>query len=192
MSILKAENRDQSLKAKKLRKSGIVPGCVYGSNLEKTLLLQIPEADAKKFLKTNSVGCKVTLDVEGNKINALLKEISMDNLGNQIEHLCFQSLVAGEKVMGTAQIVLLNRDKVAEFIQQSLFEISYKAVPSHLIEKVEIDLEGMKAGDCVRIEDLDLAKDEDIELVTAPDSMILTIVENKRTPAGTEEEAAAE
>lgn len=187
MYVLKAENRDPNLKAKKLKKAGIIPGCVYGSSIEKSNLIQIQQNDAQKFLKTNSVGCKVALEVGGKKTNALLKEVNLSPLGNQIEHLSFQALVEGEKVLGTAQIILVNREKVADFVQQVQFEISYRALPSDLIDKVVIDLDGMKAGSSVRVEDIELFKNEDIELLTAPDSLIFTIVESKKAPSDAEE-----
>lgn len=180
MYTIRAENRNTSLKAKQLRRSGIIPGCIYGSDLEKTLLIQIPQSDVKKLLKSKTKGGKVALEVDGKKIIALLWEISRSPLGNQIENLGFQSLVSDEMVTSTARIILLNKEKIPEFIQQTLFEISYKALPSNLVEQIEIDLEGMKVGSYVRVEDLEIAQNEDIELLTAPDSLVVSIIEQRR------------
>jgi len=187
MNILKVENRNADMKAKQLRKSGIIPVSLYGSDIENSLLLQTTEAEAKKLLKSSAKDSGVVLHIDGKKAVALLREIKYNPLGSQIENLSFQKLIEDEKVSSTAQIVLVNKEKVPEFIQQSLFDVSYRAYPSSLIDKIEIDLEGMKAGDVVRVEDLDIAKNEDIELLTAPEEMIISIIENRNGVSDQEE-----
>lgn len=187
MNILKVENRNADMKAKQLRKSGIIPVSLYGSDIENSLLLQTTEAEAKKLLKSSAKDSSVVLHIDGKKAVALLREIKYNPLGSQIENLSFQKLIEDEKVSSTAQIVLVNKEKVPEFIQQSLFDVSYRAYPSSLIDKIEIDLEGMKAGDVVRVEDLDIAKNEDIELLTAPEEMIISIIENRNGVSDQEE-----
>ena len=180
MNILQAEKRNESLKAKKLRQAGVIPGCVYGSNLEENLLIQIPQGEVNQLLRSKAKGSKVTLDIEGKKIIALLKEISRSAVGGQIENLSFQSLVADEKVTGTAQIVLLNKEDEENLTQQLLYDISYRAFPSNLVERIEVNLEGMQAGSCVKVEDLEIAKNPDVELLVAPDSIVVNIFENKK------------
>lgn len=179
MFILNAESRSQKLKAKQLRRSGIVPISLYGSDIENSLLLQASEIEARKMLKSSTKDSSVILQINGKKTIALLREINHSPMGNQIDNLNFQKLVEDEKITSTAQIVLLNKEKVPQYIQQSLFEVSYKTYPSNLVEKIDIDLDGMKAGDTVRVADLDIAKNEDIELVTDPENVILSLVEAK-------------
>lgn len=74
----------------------------------------------------------------------LLKEISYAPVGRKAEHLCFMPLAEDEKINNIAQIILLNKDKVTGNINQSLFEVSYKAYPRDLVDKIEIDMEGKK------------------------------------------------
>lgn len=177
MYILKADNRSADVKVKKLRSEGIIPACVYGGKLEDTLLIQIDSKEAVKLLREKTVGGQVRLDIHGKKLIALLKEVNISPVGNKIEHLSFQGLVAGEPVHSTAQIILVNEEKVSDVIRQSLFEISIKALPSHLVEEVQINLEGMSAGAVIRVEDLDIASNADVEILTAMDTMVLHIVE---------------
>jgi large subunit ribosomal protein L25 len=180
MLIVKASYRNENQKAKQLRKSGIVPGCVYGGGLKSPVNIQIIYDEVKKLLKSKSKDGKVTLEIEGKKITALLREICTDPVRSQIEHLSFQSLTGDETVSSTAQIVLMNKEIVSGYVQQNLFDISYRAFPSKLIEKIEINLDGLRAGTCMRVKDLDIAKNEDIELLTSADSLVFSIIENKR------------
>lgn len=177
MYSVKAENRNPDMKVKKLRESGIVPGCVYGGSLAETLNIQIPIKEVVQLLKSKTIGGQVVINVEGNKLLGLLKEIGTHPVSNQIEHLSFQSLVANELVTSTARIVLKNEDKITDFIRQSVSDVHYKAFPSHLVEEIFIDVAGMKAGSSIKIEDLAIAKNKDVELLTAPDTVVLVIVE---------------
>ncbi|NLL38367.1 MAG: 50S ribosomal protein L25 [Clostridiales bacterium] len=190
MDTIKAEKRNPNLKAKQLRRTGFVPGCIFGKNLNPSLEIQIKQNEAAQFLKSNSTGSTVQIALGRKKYFTLLKEISHNPLSNQIEHLSFQELVKGEPVSSAARIILLNREKVQDLINQTLFEIPYKTIPSKLVDRIEIDLEGMKAGDSVKVEDLDFAKDEEIELLIPADSMIFNIVEPRK--AAVEEETAEE
>ena len=98
-------------------------------------------------------------------------------------------LVADEPVNAVAQIVLLNEESVSDIVRQTLFEIPIRALPANLIEEIRIDLTGMKAGTAMRVEDLDIAKNEDVELLTHMDVMVFHIIDKTSIK---EEEPAAE
>jgi|SRR5665647_1302314 len=180
MYNLKAESRNTNLKVKKLREEGIIPGCVYGGSLKETLLIQLQHKDVIQLLKLKTIGGQVVLNVKGKKILALLKEINLNPVTNRVIHLSFQNLIENEFVTSTALIILANEDKITDFIRQSLFDISYKALPSHIVEEITIDMEGMKLGSIVRVEDLEIAKNKDIEILIPHDTMIINIVEQNK------------
>jgi len=177
MYVVKAENRDAGVKVKKLRNEGNVPGCVYGGKLDETLLIQVSSKEATKLLREKTTGGQVSIDVNGKKMIALLKEIGSSPLGNKIEHLSFQSLVADEPVTSTARITLVNEDKVTDIVRQTLFELSIRALPANLVEDVHIDMAGMTAGAILRVEDLDIAKNPDIELLTHVDTLVVSVID---------------
>ena len=101
----------------------------------------------------------------------------------------FQALVAGEKVHSVAEVVLCNHDKVTDGVVQLLLEeISYRALPEALVDKVEVDLDGVKVGDSVLVKDLAIAKDPKIELMTDPEAVVVSVTEAKAAPEATEDE----
>ena len=78
-------------------------------------------------------------------MEALVKEVDYNPLKRQILEMDFQALVKGEKVHSTAEIVLLNHDKIQEgVIEKVLNEVSYRALPESLVEKIEIDMASLK------------------------------------------------
>ncbi|NCB41572.1 MAG: 50S ribosomal protein L25 [Clostridia bacterium] len=188
MYVLNADHRNIDIKVKKLREAGIVPGCVYGGKLNETLLVQISNKEVNKLLREKTVGGQVSLEIAGKKMISLLKEVSISPVGGQIEHLSFQSLIADEPVHSTAQIILINEEQISDVIRQSLFEISIKALPAHLVEEIRIDLTGMSAGTVIRVEDLEIAKNKEVEILTAIDTLVVSIVD-KDSVKDTESEA---
>ena len=126
--------------------------------------------------------------------DVLIKEMDYNTMNHQILEMDFQALVKGEKVHSVAEIVLHNKEKVVEgVLEQLLEEISYKATPEELVEKVEIDCSSLRLGDIIKVSDLDIAKNDKIELQTHLDTPIVSVVASKNVqPAEDEEETPAE
>lgn len=187
MAILKAEIRQNRLKSKQLRRLGIVPGVLYGSGNNQSSSIQFSLKDVQQLLSSSTVGSKVDLVIGDEKQMALLKEISYVPVSNIVEHLTFIPLIKGERITNIARIIFLNKGKVLGSVQQTLFEFSYKALPSDLIERVEIDLEGAQIGDSVRIEDLEIAKNDAIEILNPLDTLVYSVVDINRATEDTTE-----
>ena len=67
-----------------------------------------------------------------------------------------------------------------------LHEVDFKALPSALVEKIELDIGELKVGDTIRVKDLDIAKDKDVDLTTDLDATVVTITEVHASAADTE------
>ncbi|NLO47364.1 MAG: 50S ribosomal protein L25 [Clostridiales bacterium] len=177
MFLLQAESREKDTKAKQIRKRGFVPGCLYGKDMESTQLLQIKENDALNLLRNKASGNRLVLSVGGTKTNVILRDISNNLVKSTVEHLSFQKLNKDDAVNTAAQIVLVNKEKLpAGSWQQLLYEIPYRSVATEMIEKVEIDVEGMGPGDSVKVSDLDIAKDQEIEILIDQDSLVFSML----------------
>ena len=176
MNTLKAETRDMSVKAKRLRREGYVTGNVFGREIEGSIPLKICARDVERLLKTCNKGSRLMLEADGKNYNVLIKEIDYDSMKNQVTEIDFQALVSGEKVHSVAEIILLNHEKIIEgILQQRLAEIAFQALPDALVDKVEIDVGDMKIGDAVLVKDLPIASAEGIELTTDPEAIVVTV-----------------
>nr|WP_178634617.1 50S ribosomal protein L25 [uncultured Mediterraneibacter sp.] len=178
MNTLKAEKRDMSIKAKKLRREGFVTGILFGRELEESIPLKFEKAEIEKLLKVENKGGQVMLEVDGKTYDALIKEVDYNPLKGYVDEIDFQALVSNEKVHSTAEVHLVNLDKLAAGVpQQMLHEISFKALPAALVEKVEVDVGDLKVGDTIRVADLPIAKDKDVDLMTDPEATVVTVTE---------------
>ena len=178
MNTLKAEKRDMSIKAKKLRREGFVTGNLFGRELEDSIPLKFNKAEIEKLLKVESKGGQVMLEVAGETYDALIKEVDYNPLKGYIDEIDFQALVSNEKVHSVAEVILLGQDDVqAGVVQQMLQEITYKALPADLVDKIKVDVSHMKVGETLKVKDLDIAKNPAIDLHTSPEATVATVLE---------------
>ena len=174
MNTLKAEKRTMDTKAKRLRREGYVTGNVFGREMEGSLPVKIEKSAVEKLLKTNNKGSQIMLDVDGQSYDVLIKEIQFNPLKGQVDEIDFQALVSNEKV-------------------HSVEEISFRALPSALVDKIMVDVGDMKVGDVIKVKDLAIAQDKDVDLKTDLEAAVVSVAAVHVDPAlEAEEEAAAE
>ena len=177
MNTLKAEKRSTDEKAKKLRREGFVTGNLFGREIENSIMLKLSKKDVEQLLKVDNKGSQVMLEVDGKQYDALIKDIQYNAMARRVDEIDFQALVSNEKVHSVAEIVIINHDKVADgVLQENMEEVNYKAYPSALVDKVQVDLAGLKVRDTNSVKDLSLAKDKDIDIKDDPEAVVLTVV----------------
>ncbi len=188
MTTLKVQKRDMGTKAKRLRREGYVTGNLFGKDMEGSIPLQIEKKEAERIQRECLKGSKLILDLDGKKYNVLLKELDYDTMKRQILEMDFQALVSGEKIHSVAEIIFHNKEMVVDgVLEELLTEIEYKAVPEALVERVDIDCSKLKVGDSLTVGDLEIAKDEDIEIMTHLDTPVVNVVASHNAPADDEE-----
>ena len=194
MNTLKAEKRDMSIKAKKLRREGFVTGNLFGRELEDSIPLKFDKAEIERLLKVENKGGQVMLEVAGETYDALIKEVDYNPLKGYVDEIDFQALVSGEMVHSVAEVVIHNQSKVVTgVVEELLDEIEYKALPSALVEKVIVDVGDLKVGETIKVKDLDIAKDKDVKLITDPEADVAGVAAvHNDVPETDEEEAAVE
>ena len=176
MNTLKAEKRSMTIKAKRLRREGYVTGNIFGSEIKESIPVQMERPAVERLLKTSNKGSQIMLDVDGTSYDVLIKDISYNAVKGIFEEIDFQALVSNKKVHSVAEIIFLNHDKVVGgVLQQLLSEVSYKALPAALVDNVKIDVGGLHAGDSIRVKDLDIASNPDIDLITDLDATVATV-----------------
>ena len=177
MTTLKVQRRNMETKAKKLRREGYVTGNLFGKEIEGSIPLQIEKQEAERIERECMKGSQLYLELDGKTYDVLIKEMDYRPMDHQILEMDFQALVKGEKVHSVAEVILLNKEKVTEgVLEQLLEEIAYKATPEELVEKVEIDCAALRLGDTLKVADLDIAKNDKIDLQTDLDAPIVSIL----------------
>lgn len=193
MITLKAEKRNPNVKAKKLRREGYVTGILSGKEMKEPVVLQFDAAEAAKFIKANKEGTQIYLDIEGEKVDALVKNIDYNPIEKQLMALDFQALVAGEKVSTTVAVKLEHTELVQGIVEQEMEEIHYKADPANLLDTIVIDFNGYPADvRDIHVKDLPIPEGKQVHFITPEDAVVVHIGEYEATPEEDEDAEGAE
>ena len=133
MNTINVTKRDLTVKAKKLRRNGYVPGSVFGGMLKEPVALQIEESVARQLVRELREGSRLKLNLDGTVIPVQIKEKSLDNLKHEILEISFQALAADQAVNSVIDIVLVNADKVTAVLEKLNMKIPYSALPADMI-----------------------------------------------------------
>ena len=193
MTTLKVQRRNMETKAKKLRREGYVTGNLFGKEIEGSIPLQIEKQEAERIERECMKGSQLYLELDGKTYDVLIKEMDYRPMDHQILEMDFQALVKGEKVHSVAEIVLVGHEKDAGgVLEQLLEEVQFKAYPSALVDKVEVDVSNMKVGDSIKVKDLTLSSDKDVDVMSDPETTVVTLqyVHNSEADDDADEEAA--
>ncbi|MDW2798451.1 50S ribosomal protein L25/general stress protein Ctc [Clostridium boliviensis] len=191
MDTITVEKRNEQLKAKQLRRKGIVPCCIFGGSLPNSISIQLDEKSAEKLLRKLRLGSKIQLKLEDQTIITQIKDSRRCFADNKIEYIDFQALNPKTKVNSVAHVILENTDYVTGVLDKLLMEIPYASLPEDMIDTVTVDLEGKPVGTIITVGDIPEFLSDHIDLQVETDSIVLRIAE-KRNAAAQDTEQAAE
>ena len=92
MNTLKAEKRSMDVKAKRLRREGFVTGNVFGKEIKGSIPIKIVKADAERLLKTSGRGSQIMLNVDGQDMDVLIKEVDYNSMKGRLRRSIFRPL----------------------------------------------------------------------------------------------------
>jgi len=173
---LKVEKREATGKgvARKLRASGLVPGVVYGKNIESQSIIIDPQ-DLLNRLSGNAI---FDLDIAGvGKDTVMVKEVQKDPITGAIKHIDFLHISMDEKITVSVSIVLLGDApgiKEGGVLQQMLREIEVECLPLDIPEKIEVDISGLEIGDSVSVSEIEVG--DNFEIITPLEEVIVTVI----------------
>lgn len=177
---LKAEARASgSGNLKQLRSQGLVPGVVYGPGFDNVNI----QVDAREFSRMLASAVSehilVALDIDGNVVKVLLKEVQHNPITNSYLHIDFQA-VKDTTVIHSIVPVILEGDPagvvLGGVLDQTIHELPVVCQVKDLPESIKADVSGLKVGESLSIADLklpagvstDLGGDVIVAIVEAP------------------------
>jgi len=153
--ILNAKTRNHEDSAKKLRKDGWVPGCVYGKSCEPVNVV-IAQKDLKKCLAAHAT--KLTLDVEGKeKYLVGIEELQRGPLQNALLHISFHAMSANEVAHLHIPIEFTGKalgQMEGGILKENFHEITVKGLPADLPDRLMVDVSKMNIGDSLHVSDI--------------------------------------
>ncbi|MEM1442115.1 MAG: 50S ribosomal protein L25 [Verrucomicrobiota bacterium] len=161
---LQAEKRDVkgTTASKRLRRSGIVPAVIYGSD-QREYTIQLNSKSfydvAKKQASQNFI---VNLEIEGAQEKtklAIVQDIQRDPLTGSLIHVDFRAVNENDTIHATVPIFLSGEPagvKAGGLLEQVLREIEVHCRPGDLPEAISSDVSALEIGDSLKVKDLEL------------------------------------
>ena len=134
----------QGKKVVRLRKEGLVPGVIYGHNLD-PILVQSPYNVLEKAVREAGKHTPVHVTVDGKKKITLIKDIDRDPVKMRIRHVSFHAVKASDVVTAEVPIHLTGEgeseaEKAGLVVLQAIEHIEIKAKPADLPEALEVSI----------------------------------------------------
>lgn len=177
---LKLDKRESTgRKVAELRKKGIVPSVVYGSDMEPTAT-QSDAVATTKAVQAAGRHTPIDLIIDGKKQLAIIKSIDNDPVKHRVRHVSFHAIKQNEKIVTTVPVVLMGMgespaERAGLVILQAIENIEVRALPADLPESIELSVEALATDeDKLTIGDIKLDSgvefadvEQDLELVIA-------------------------
>ena len=195
--IVNAVKRDVvGKKVKQLRREGLIPGVIYGSNIE-PMNITMNLHETSKVLSKATGSSLITIKVEGEKnVVVLLRETQKNFIRNEYIHIDFQAVSMTETIRAEVPVVTQGSSLAVKehsaVLVNGLTSISVVALPNDLPDKFVVDLGALNnIGDTILVRDL--VAPENVEILSVPEDMIVTAIgKSAGLEAGVEGEELAE
>jgi len=177
-----ARRRDVTGKsvARGLRRSGELPGIVYGSDTN-AFPVVVNTHDFMALMQQHSESTVLSLYVDSEKQprNVIVKELQRDVRRGDLLHVDLVEISMTQKMTFRVHVELVGESAGAHeggILEQQAREIEVECLPSDLVEVLEVDVTDLKIGDILHAGDIDLdsklalksSKETVIALVSAP------------------------
>lgn len=173
---------------KALRNAGMVPCVIYGG--EKPVHFSAEELAFKKLVYTPNV-YTATINVDGQKIPAILQDIQFHPVSDSILHIDFYQLFEDKEITMNIPVRLVGKSKgvaIGGALRHNVRKMKVKALPANLPDFIEADITELEIGNKLYVTSLK----NDKYTIMHPDNTVVAQVRMSRnaTKAAAETEAA--
>jgi large subunit ribosomal protein L25 len=166
-------------KVNKMRVENLIPGVIYSREKE-TQHVNINSVEFLRVYRVAGTSSMIDLELDGVSTPVIIKEVQRHPVRGNFTHIDFQELNMKEKIKMHVPISLLNRDSIKlqpSTLMQFLDEVEIECLPGDIPFHAELDVENMDFATALYVSDLDIAKNDKIEILTELDQVVCTLSE---------------
>lgn len=178
MKIQKREETGGN-KVNKMRANDTIPAVLYSKGVE-TQHVSIEKPEFLKVYRTAGTTSLLTLDLDGEKIPAIIKEAQKHPVRNEFLHVDLQKLDMNVRIKITIPVVLLNRDDIKiqpSVLVQQIDEIEVECLPSYIPNTAEVDVQYIDFDTTFQVKDLDVASIDEVTILNDLDEVVCSLTE---------------
>lgn len=179
--VIKASIRNSfgTSEAKHLRREGNIPAVVYGHH-SATKNISLCEKDMDKILRYRGVGATFSLDIEGEEVAVMIKDVQTEVLRSNVIHIDLQELTKGVTVKVSIPIYFHNKEAVESsttLVVEQLHEMDIEVLPENLIEFYDVDVSCLKEKGSILLSDLEIFSDDRFTIFNDPDTTVASLTQ---------------
>lgn len=186
---LEVQSRTQhgSREVKRLRRTGVIPGVVYGEgSVPRSILV---EESVLRTALTGSQGRHAILHISidgAPAVPSILKAWQSDPVRTKLRHIDLQQIALDKPIVGTVAVTLVGESpgaKLGGALNHVLHQVRVQAIPAELPDHVTIDISGLEVGGLLRVADIAVPKGATV--IDDPEAIVVSVAATRLT-AGTE------
>jgi large subunit ribosomal protein L25 len=163
---------------KGLRREGLLPAVLYGVGID-PMPIELITGDAIKILSGTGGSTLVSLKVDGDTHQVLVREIQRDVIRGDLKHIDFLKVAMDVVIKTEVPIELIGEaPAVSEqggLLVAGLSEIEVEALPSDLPDRITVDVSVLlEIDDAITVADLMIG--ERVEVLSEPDEIIAHVI----------------
>ena len=163
MNSLEASIRNTKTKGElnTLRQNGEVPAIIYGGT-EKNQKVSLSKKQIKYLIEQeNFLSNIIDLNIDGQTIKALPREVSYDILTDDPIHIDFLRIVKGAKIIIEIPVRFINNEKSPGLKRGGVLnivrrKIELKCATENIPNELVVDLDGLEIGTSIKISSISL------------------------------------
>lgn len=159
--------------ARRTRREGRIPAVLYGHGSD-PLHVSLPTHETYLALVRHK-NALFEIDVEGDVKLAIVRDVQVEPVRREIEHIDLLLVKKGEKVVVEVPVVVVGEPVPATMHVVEQLSVQVEAEATNLPDSIEVDITGLAAGTVVYGKDLVLG--QGASLVTEGDTDIVIISE---------------
>ncbi|MCC6416739.1 MAG: 50S ribosomal protein L25 [Gemmataceae bacterium] len=163
-----------SSEARRLRRTGMVPGVLYGHK-EATIALAVSHDELNKAVRH---GVRVIdLQADGKTEKALIREIQFDHLGSDILHVDFTRVSVDERIEVEVRIEIRGIAPGAAaggILEQPMHNIEVECPALSIPESIRVNVNELQLGGAIHVRELKLP--EGVKALADPDAIVVHLV----------------
>jgi len=177
-----------------LRRSGKLPGVMYGHNFE-AVAIEMDTRSASRILHSATRSQIITIALDGKEFASLVRERQKDYIRNEFLHIDFQVVSLTEKIRTKVSIELTGvAPAVKDFngvVVQEMNEIEVEGLPGDLPERIVVDISGMtNLSSAITVGELNVT--DKVQIHKSPEEVVVVITGGASESVEEVEEGAAE
>jgi large subunit ribosomal protein L25 len=147
--------------SRRLRRSGHIPAILYGGGKD-PIPLSLEENRIRKQIENEAFAAHIlTVKVEDEESQAVLKSVHRDPATDRVIHMDFQRISARSEIHMHVPLHFVNEEdcpgkRAGGIVTHLLVEVEVGCLPKDLPEYIEVDMASLDVGDSVHLSELAL------------------------------------